>query len=96
MATRFLSICKKPCGFDNDVYTEIAPRNSGRSLFYGKAFDFMPIDNEGIVIRDIMCRFFAIDFTLEASLGAVVFYKVGKVVCGYKVIDSDDVDRFAE
>ena len=70
MALGLLAVGEEAGGFDDDVDTELLPWERGGPLRDGKAFDFVPVYDQGVVFSG-SGRFFTVDLALESALRRV-------------------------
>ena len=83
MGFRFGFIGKETGTFEDDVHTQLAPRQFFR-IRIGKYFDFFAVNNNSVV--------FQFGRAFKAALSTVVFEEVQQHVCRSQVVNSNDFD----
>ena len=78
-------------GLDDDFHTEFLPWQTFRRACTHH-FDFVTVHHDHIVFGKFWGRFFRGNCAIEATLGGVVFQKIGEVVRWNDVTDGDDIE----
>ena len=95
VALGFFGIGEEAGGFDHDFHAEVFPGKSVRSA-RAHDLDFVAVDDDDVVFREIRRGFLRGNRAGEAALGGVVFEEVSEVVRGNDVTNGADVEGGSE